>query len=81
MVALDYKGIWIETNPWKHGNGEYQDLLGVDNEPELIVYTPDVEFYCETIEYAKNGIDRWIRKNGSLEFYTAKQKKESGIPF
>jgi hypothetical protein len=78
---VEYRGIWIDTNPWKYGNGDYQDLLGTDDEPELIVYAPDVEFYCETIEHAKSGIDRWIEKHGSLEFYRAKQMKESGIPF
>ena len=65
---VKYKGIWIETNPWKYG-GEYQDLLGMDDEPELIVYAPDVEFYCNTIEQAKQGIDSWIEKNGDVETY------------
>lgn len=81
MVGLNYRGIWIEKNPWKYGEGEYQDILGMDNEPELIVYAPDVEFYCENIEAAKRGIDMWIKENGSLEWYRAKQMKESGIPF
>jgi hypothetical protein len=67
--VVEYKGIYIDRNPWKYGEGEYQDLLGVDNEPEFIVYAPDVEFYCETIENAKRGIDRWIEKNGDVETY------------
>jgi hypothetical protein len=66
---VEYRGIWIETNPWKYGEGEYQDLLGMDDEPELIVYAPDVEFYCETIDVAKDGIDRWIEENGDVETY------------
>jgi hypothetical protein len=69
MVGFSYKGIWIDKNPWKNGNGEYQDLLGMDNELELMVMCPDVEFYCETIEHAKEGIDAWIKKNGDVETY------------
>jgi hypothetical protein len=57
---VEYKGVWIAQNPWKYGDGDYQEILGMDNEPEFIVYAPDVEFYCETIEGAKRGIDRWI---------------------
>ena len=66
---VEYKGIWIEQNPWKYGEGELQDLLGMENEPELIVYAPDVEFYCETVDQAKRGIDAWIEENGDVETY------------
>ena len=72
MVGLNYKGVYVETNPWKYGQGEYQDILGVRNEPELIIYTPDVECYCETIQDAKDSIDEWIQKNGSVEEYNFK---------
>lgn len=75
---IEYKGIWIEINPWKYGHGDYQELLSIDNEPELIVYTPDVEFYCETIEDAKNGIDKWIEKNGDVETYRFKADMRIG---
>ena len=41
----------------------------MDNEPEFIVYAPDVEFYCENLIDAKHGIDEWIKKNGDVETY------------
>ena len=75
---VEYKGIWIETNPWKYGEGEFQDILGMDNEPELIVYTPDVEFYCETLDDAKVGIDQWVEKNGDIEVYRFKADMKIG---
>ncbi len=78
MVGFSYRGIYIETNPWKYGQGEYQDLLGVKDELELIVYAPDVEFYCETIEQAKKGIDSWIKREGSLEEYRFKADMRVG---
>ena len=75
-MSIFYKDIYIEQNPWKYGSGEYQEILVQENEPEFIVYTPDIEFYCETITQAKEGIDEWILKNGSYEFYTAIQNKK-----
>ena len=75
---VEYRGIWIETNPWKYGEGEFQDILGMDNEPELIVYTPDVEFYCETLDDAKVGIDQWVEKNGDIEVYRFKADMKIG---
>lgn len=76
---VEYKGIYIDTNPWKYGQGEYQELLSVDNEPELIVYTPDVETYCETIDQAKKGIDVWIEENGTVEEYNFKADMRIGM--
>lgn len=76
-----HKGVYFSKNPWKYGEGDYQDLLGTTNEPELIVYTPDVEFYCETEEQAKRGIDEWIAENGSVEWYNKRQMQITGIPF
>lgn len=76
---VEYRGIWIETNPWKYGEGELQGILGMENEPELIVYTPDVEFYCEDIEGAKHGIDMWIDKNGDVEEYRFKADMKIGL--
>jgi hypothetical protein len=73
---MEYRGIWIEKNPWKYGTGDYQELLAQDNEPEYIIYTPDIEFYCETIEASKRGIDEWIAKNGEVCFYRAKSDHE-----
>jgi hypothetical protein len=78
-MNIIYKDIMISINPWSKGSGEYQELLGMKNEPKLIVYTPDIEFYCETIEQAKKGIDNWILKHGSYEFYEAKQRKIIGF--
>ena len=54
---VEYKGIWIAQNPYKYGDGDYQNILAMDNEPEFIVYAPDVEFYCENLIDAKHGID------------------------
>lgn len=66
---VKYKGIWIAQNPYKYGDGDYQDILAMVNEPEFIVYTPDVEFYCENLIDARHGIDEWIEKNGDVEAY------------
>lgn len=77
----NYKQVYYGKNPWKYGNGDYQDLLAMDNEPEFIVYTPDVEFYCETEEQVKQGIDEWIAENGSVEWYNRQQMQITDIPF
>lgn len=76
-----YKEIYYEKNPWKYGNGEYQDLLGMDNEPELIVYTPDVERYCENEREARLTIEQWIDKNGDVDTFRELEMIRSGIPF
>lgn len=72
-----YKGIAYDVNPWSIGRGEYQDLLGMDNEPKYIVYALDVEFYCNTIQACKQGIDDWINKNGDVDTY----RSNNDIPF
>jgi len=74
----NYKGVYIDKNPWKTGDGDYQDLLSVSDELEWIVYTPDVEFYCDTIEDAKSGIDEWIEENGTVDEYSFKADMRIG---
>lgn len=74
-----YKGIAYDINPYKKGIGLYQDLLQVENEPKYIVYTPDIEFYCDTIKACKSGINSWIRKNGDIKTY--RNNLDNGIPF
>ena len=74
-MNLNYRDIYIIDNPYKHGQGELQDILEVENEKLYMVCTPDIEVYCNTLDQAKKYIDKWILKNGSYEFYTAKQDK------
>lgn len=68
-----YKGIYYGTNPWAIGEGDYQDLLGMEHEPALIIYTPDIECYTETEEDARAAIDEWIEEHGDVEEWMRKE--------
>lgn len=70
-----YREIYYEKNPWKYGYGECQDLLAMDHEPDLIVYTPDVECYCEFPAQAERIIDDWIAENGSPSGFSERADK------
>lgn len=71
-----YRDILITDNPWYDGTGMHgTSFLCIDNEPKLMVCTPDIECYCNTYNEAVSIIDRWILKNGSYEFYTRKADK------
>ena len=63
----EYKGIYYGTNPWAHGEGDYQDLLGMDDELPIIVYTPDIECYTNTEVNARSIIDQWIEEYGDVD--------------
>lgn len=62
-------GIYYGPNPWALGIGDYQDLLGTDDEPALMIHTPDIERYADTESEAKACIDRWIEEFGCPEAF------------
>lgn len=69
----EYKGIYYGSNPYAQGEGQYQDLLGMDNEPAIIIYTPDIECYADTPRRARTYIDRWIERNGDVESFRQRE--------
>lgn len=73
-----YKNIGYDKNPWKLGNGDFQDILGMEVEPEFIIYTPDIECYCNNEDDIQDIINDWILENGSYECYTKLQDKKIG---
>lgn len=74
-----YKDIFIQDNPWYDGTGLHgTSFLTTDNEPKYMIYTPDIEAYCNTYEQACKYIDEWILKNGTYEEYTFKADMRIG---
>ena len=81
-----YKDIGYDVNPFKEPDNEYDELAALmspleGGEPYLMIHTPDIERYAYTEEEAKSIIDKWIKENGSYEFYIKMQMRKSGIPF
>jgi hypothetical protein len=69
-VSKCYRDILIDNNPYYQWNRD---------EPKLMIYTPDIECYCNTLEQACRIIDRWIEENGTYEEYTFKADTALGI--
>lgn len=65
-----YKDIYYEPNPYK---------VAGDTELTYIVYTPDIEFYADTIEDLERGINEWIDENGTPSEYSFKADMRLGM--
>lgn len=66
----NYKGVYYEPNPYKEFS---------DTELTYIVYTPDIEFYTDTIEDLERGVNTWIDENGTPSEYSFKADMRLGI--
>ena len=62
-MGIMYQGIYIGDNCYKY----------TDNCSKLMIFTPDVERYADTIEDAKHIVDVFTHKNGRIEFYNKRQ--------